>query len=217
MPTTGDAGRDLIWLGLIVVGVIGYVGTECVEYALREFAAWSAHNRREEIRAAIEKGDYFGYPEGELLEELYRKVARDQEEIAAATDRALRKLRGPDAHGTVESPAQDARNLFVDIALRLDSSSTEDAVATLAFILQRTAMQVRALSRGEGFLPVFEYLLELRQAELDVASGRRSFRFDSLPSAVYLLCKLRRGMQGAIEGVLRQYRPRPLPRPSRSR
>ena len=60
----------------------------------------------------------------------------------------------------------------------LDATNLADAIATLAFVLQLTARQVRALRKEEGFLAVFEYLYELHGEEFDVASGRRAFRFE---------------------------------------
>lgn len=217
MPTTGDARTDLMIVVLIMVGIIGLGIIECIEDSLRARAAKAEHDRREMLKAAIEEGRPGDHPVGELFAELFSMIVNDQAEIAAATNRLIKKLRGPECPDLVERPGEDARNLFDDMALRLDARSLADGIATLAFILQLTARQVRALQQERGFLAAFGYLFELRQAELDVASGRRAFHFESFPKAIALLCDLRNGMQSDLASVLakQQGPPRRRGRPRR--
>ena len=218
MPVHGDVGADrMVALALIVGSTIGYVVIRIIEDWLRHRAAVAERDRRAKLRSAIDEGRPGEHPEGELFNELFSMLADDQAEIATASNRLIRKHRGPACRDLVERPAEDARNLFDDIALRLDEKSFPDALATLAFILQLTARQVRALQQEEGFLPVFAYLFELRQTELDVASGRRVFRFDSYPAAIALLCDVRNGMRSELVGVLvrQQGPPRRRGRPRR--
>lgn len=187
---------------VILVAIAGLSALNALDARVRARDEKAEDERRATIRAAIEEGRVRDHTPGELLEELFSMIVNDQVEIATAVNRLVKKLRGPASSDLVERPAVDARNLFDDMALRLDARSVADSISTLAFILQITARQLQALRREEGFLPVFAYLLELRQAELDVVSGRRALGFESYPAAIALLCDLWNGTQENLVRVV---------------